>query len=144
MAHFVQLIRCEDAYRAGVSIVPAVQTHSAGKTAFEIQHGQSIWDYYQTPEGAAARDRLNKAMIAAEPMLHGSLIYSYNWTKHGEATTVVDVGGGIGGAAIELTRRFPEIKVIIQDRASVLEDAPKVHLLIPQCHFPPLIHPPSQ
>ncbi|KAK0204606.1 S-adenosyl-L-methionine-dependent methyltransferase [Desarmillaria ectypa] len=116
---------CDDAYHAGVHIVPAVKTEGASKTPFEILRGTSIWEYYQTPDGAAARERLNRAMIGAEPLLHGSLIYGYDWTKHGEEATIIDVGGGIGGAGIEFTRRFPKIKVIIQDRASVLEAAPK-------------------
>lgn len=106
--------------------MPAVRADNGGKSAFDIDQGMSIWEYYQTPAGAPARDRLNKAMVAAEPLLHGSLIYNYDWTKHGEEFTMIDVGGGIGGAAIEFTRRFPKLKVIIQDRGSVLEDAPKV------------------
>lgn len=112
--------------------MPAVRADNGGKTAFDICHGMSIWEYYQTPVGTPARERLNKAMVAAEPLLHGSLIYNYDWTKHGEEVTMIDVGGGIGGAAIEFTRRFPKLKVIIQDRGSVLEDAPKVRGFVSQ------------
>jgi len=65
-------------------------------------------------------------MVGAEPILHGGLIYDYDWTKHGESATIVDVGAGMGGAAIELTRRFPKLKVIMQDKPEVIESAKKV------------------
>lgn len=68
-------------------------------------------------------------MVGAEPILHGGLIYDYDWTKHGESATIVDVGAGMGGAAIELTRRFPKLRIIMQDKPEVIESARKVRLL---------------
>jgi len=65
-------------------------------------------------------------MVGAEPILHGGLIYDYDWTGHGESATIVDVGAGMGGAAIELTRRFPKLRVIMQDKPEVIESAKKV------------------
>ena len=89
----------------------------------------SMWDYFSRPEGAVARERGNRAMVGAEPILHGGLIYDYDWTKHGESATIVDVGAGMGGAAIELTRRFPNLRVIMQDKSEVIESARKVCVL---------------
>jgi len=86
----------------------------------------TIWEWFKTPESTLARDRTNKAMVGAEGFLHGALIYDYDWEKHGQQATIVDVGGGVGGAAIELSRRFPKIKIVLQDRSSVIEAAPKV------------------
>ena len=65
-------------------------------------------------------------MVGAEPILHGGLIYDYDWTKHGESATIVDVGAGMGGAAIELARRFPKLRIIMQDKPEVIESAKKV------------------
>ena len=76
-----------------------------------------------------ARERGNRAMVGAEPILHGGLIYDYDWAKHGDAATIVDVGAGMGGAAIELTRRFPKLRIIMQDKPEVVESAKKVCLL---------------
>lgn len=76
-----------------------------------------------------ARERGNRAMVGAEPILHGGLIYDYDWTKHGESATIVDVGAGMGGAAIELTRRFPKLKIVMEDKPEVIESARKVRLL---------------
>jgi len=115
----------DDAYRAAISLVPSIKVENSHKPAFDHYHGKTLWEWHKTPEGAQSRERTNQTMVGAEPMLHGSLIYDYDWLQHGEDFTIVDVGGGVGGAAIEFTRRFPKIKVIIQDQPSVLESAPK-------------------
>jgi len=65
----------------------------------------TIWEWFKTPESALARDRTNKAMVGAKGFLHGALIYNYDWERHGREATIVDVGGGVGGASIELVRR---------------------------------------
>lgn len=88
----------------------------------------SLWDYFSRPEGTVARERGNRAMVGAEPILHGGLIYDYDWEIHGEATTIVDVGSGVGGAAIELARRFPKMRIIMQDKPEVIKSARKVRL----------------
>ena len=103
-----------------------VKLTSEKKCPFELEHGMTIWEWFKTPDSALARDRTNKAMVGAEGFLHGALIYDYDWEKHGREATIVDVGGGVGGASIELARRFPKIKIVLQDRASVIEAAPKV------------------
>ncbi|OTA52207.1 S-adenosyl-L-methionine-dependent methyltransferase [Hypoxylon sp. EC38] len=46
----------------------------------------------------------------------------YPWASLGSAT-IVDVGGGVGGFALQLLRLYPELRVVIQDRAPVLEQA---------------------
>ena len=120
------LPRADDAYKAGVHIVDGVKFASEKKCPFELEHGMTIWEWFKHPESALARDRTNKAMVGAEGFLHGALIYDYDWEKHGQEATIVDVGGGVGGASIELVRRFPKIKIVLQDRPSVIEAAPKV------------------
>ena len=97
---------------------------------FEIHQGISIYEYFKTPEGAQSREWGNRNMVAAEPILHGGLVYDYDWTKHGESVTIVDVGSGIGGSAIELTRRFPRIKMVLQDTPAVIESAVKACLCL--------------
>jgi len=121
--------RSDDGYRSADSTLKAFQPENANKSIFEVHHGISLWDHFGRPEGAVARERGNRAMVGAEPILHGGLIYDYDWTKHGESATIVDVGAGMGGAAIELTRRFPELRIIMQDKPEVIESARKVCLL---------------
>lgn len=121
--------RSDDGYRSANSALKAFRPENANKSIFEVHHGMSLWDYFSNPEGVVARERGNRAMVGAEPILHGGLIYDYDWTKHGESAAIVDVGSGVGGAAIELTRRFPKLKVIMQDKPEVIESARKVCLI---------------
>jgi len=120
--------RSDDGYRSADSTLKAFRLENAKKSIWEVHHGITLWDYFGRPEGAVARERGNRAMVGAEPILHGGLIYDYDWTKHGESATIVDVGSGMGGAAIELTRRFPKLRVIMQDKPEVIESAKKVCL----------------
>ncbi|KAF9646659.1 S-adenosyl-L-methionine-dependent methyltransferase [Thelephora ganbajun] len=113
----------DDGYRSADSTLKAFRPENANKSIFEVHHGMSLWDYFGRPEGAVARERGNRAMVGAEPILHGGLIYDYDWAKHGESATIVDVGAGMGGAAIELTRRFPKLRIIMQDKPEVIESA---------------------
>ena len=126
MSSTVCLNRSDDGYRSADSTLKAFRPENANKSIFEVHHGISLWDYFGRPEGAIARERGNRAMVGAEPILHGGLIYDYDWTKHGESATIVDVGAGMGGAAIELTRRFPKLRIIMQDKPEVIESAKKV------------------
>ena len=118
--------RSDDGYRSADSTLKAFRPENANKSIFQVHHGMSLWDYFGRPEGAVARERGNRAMVGAEPILHGGLIYDYDWTKHGESAMIVDVGAGMGGAAIELTRRFPKLRIIMQDKPEVIESATKV------------------
>jgi len=40
--------------------------------------------------------------------------------------TVVDVGGGIGTQSLIIAQEYPDLKLVIQDLPSVIEDAKKV------------------
>ncbi|KAL9034022.1 MAG: hypothetical protein Q9214_007235, partial [Letrouitia sp. 1 TL-2023] len=50
--------------------------------------------------------------------------YDYPWAELGEAT-VVDVGGGVGGFAIQLSQLYPKLKFVIQDRGPAVEQGQK-------------------
>jgi hypothetical protein len=45
----------------------------------------------------------------------------YDWASLG-AVKIVHVGGALGQAAIELTKNFPNITVVVQDSAAMLGD----------------------
>lgn len=40
--------------------------------------------------------------------------------------TVVDVGGGLGSTSTVLTKAYPNLKIILQDRPTIIDDAKKV------------------
>ncbi|KAI9878311.1 MAG: hypothetical protein M1830_001292 [Pleopsidium flavum] len=59
-------------------------------------------------------------MVGVGRVSSTALIYDYPWASLGKGT-VVDVGGGVGGFALELAKQYQELKFVIQDRAEVIE-----------------------
>jgi hypothetical protein len=49
----------------------------------------------------------------------------FPWDSLGSAL-VVDVGGGVGGFSLQLSKQQPQLKFVLQDRAPVLEQAETV------------------
>ncbi|KAI5865030.1 S-adenosyl-L-methionine-dependent methyltransferase [Durotheca rogersii] len=62
------------------------------------------------------------AMLGGGKVLGQAHLYDYPWASLGTAT-VVDVGGGVGGFSIQLSRIYPKLNFIVQDRAPVLKQA---------------------
>ena len=50
----------------------------------------------------------------------------YDWEHLPEGSLVVDVGGGVGSQSLTLAQHHPQLRFVIQDRESVLEDATDV------------------
>ncbi|KAJ9634423.1 hypothetical protein H2204_006248 [Knufia peltigerae] len=55
-----------------------------------------------------------------------SCIEDYPWIDLSDEATIVDVGGGIGTICMQLHCTHPNIKVIVQDKAPVVEQAASV------------------
>ena len=52
----------------------------------------------------------------------GPQVYkTFDWKKLGPKGTLVDVGGGEGAAAYDISTHLPEWKVVVQDRAEVVQ-----------------------
>ena len=49
-----------------------------------------------------------------------------DWSKLDPGSLVVDVGGGVGSQSLALSKVFPDLKFIVQDRDKIIEDARKV------------------
>ncbi|KAL9038899.1 MAG: hypothetical protein Q9180_002852 [Flavoplaca navasiana] len=62
------------------------------------------------------------AMVGGGRIFGAAHPYDYPWSSLGEAT-VVDVGGGLGGFDIQLSRLYPKLKFVVQDRGPVLQRA---------------------
>jgi len=54
-----------------------------------------------------------------------NLLGKFDWSDIPIGGTVVDVGGGIGTVSMALTKMQPQLKLVVQDRASVVVDGPK-------------------
>ncbi|GFF50688.1 sterigmatocystin 8-O-methyltransferase [Aspergillus udagawae] len=62
------------------------------------------------------------AMFAGGLVFGGAHLYDYPWKSLGKAQ-IVDVGGGVGGFCIQLSRLYPELNFVVQDRAPALKQA---------------------
>jgi hypothetical protein len=103
------------------------------RTAFNVAMGMDtpLFEWMNTaPEGPEYSRRFGLAMTAIgrissrptrEPSLPG-LLEEFPWGELGECT-VVDVGGSRGADGTSLARRFPNVSVVVQDRASMMEGA---------------------
>ena len=130
-----------------VDETPWQEAHGTSKTRWDwleekvpyekLANGGSGYPGY--PDTKAALKGAKKGDLVERPehkvfslaMLGGGMVYGaahpydYPWEQLGDAT-VVDVGGGVGGFDIQLSRLYPKLKFIVQDRGPGLQHAEKV------------------
>ena len=53
----------------------------------------------------------------------------YTWGQLPEGSLIVDVGGGLGSKSLVLAKHHPQLRIIVQDRGAVVQDAVKVCVL---------------
>ncbi|KNZ61772.1 uncharacterized protein VP01_135g8 [Puccinia sorghi] len=88
------------------------------------QPGCDFFQFLATSEDGHRAGRFGKAMFE---MTHanvgtGPQVYkTFDWKKLGPKGTLVDVGGGEGAAAYDITTHLPEWEVVVQDRAEVVQ-----------------------
>jgi len=85
----------------------------------------SMFDWLETPNNELRRERFGKAMDVAQHYINPELILQeFDWTAL-SGQRVVDVGGGIGSTSAVLAKNFPNLKIVVQDRPEIIEDAKK-------------------
>ncbi|KAF7362381.1 O-methyltransferase gedA [Mycena venus] len=82
--------------------------------------GKTYWDY--NDENTERHDMFATAMAGSAQTNLWALLTDYPWDKLGKAT-IVDVGGGIGGLSLPLSKKYGDLSVVIQDRESVIAQA---------------------
>ncbi|KAJ7151574.1 S-adenosyl-L-methionine-dependent methyltransferase [Mycena filopes] len=88
---------------------------SSHASAFKRAHGCTVFQFY----GA----RFNRAMRGIGNVTgEGMLAKGYPWGLLPKDTIVCDVGGGKGQATLELLNAFPQLRIVVQDLPSVIED----------------------
>jgi ubiquinone/menaquinone biosynthesis C-methylase UbiE len=50
----------------------------------------------------------------------------YDWEHLPQGSLVVDVGGGVGSQSFTLAKHHPQLRLVVQDRESVVGDAIEV------------------
>ncbi|PHH68802.1 hypothetical protein CDD82_266 [Ophiocordyceps australis] len=96
--------------------VLAQDSGSGRKTAFQVAYDTdlSVYDYWKHVRPDWGK-RAAKAFSSNVNNLEQYLAL-YPWAKEEDGALVVDVGGGIGGATLPIVRRFPKLRVKVQDR----------------------------
>ncbi|OAL70068.1 hypothetical protein A7D00_5597 [Trichophyton violaceum] len=119
----------EELSPAGAKFAKALEKWPASEepneTGFSLAHNitGSIYDVLAENPDRAARFSSAMKMMTSRPAFDVSYGTDYyNWKSLGEAQ-VVDVGGARGHFAMALTRRYSQLRVVVQDMAKVIESA---------------------
>ncbi|KDQ12506.1 hypothetical protein BOTBODRAFT_134671 [Botryobasidium botryosum FD-172 SS1] len=111
------------------------QLFDVDQTAFQEAVGTKLprWEWLeeQVPQADGTLGPRPELKIFGLAMLGGGrvygppLIHDFPWASLG-SKTVVDVGGGVGGLSLGLAKTYPDLKFVVQDRASVLVQGKEV------------------
>lgn len=84
---------------------------------------ETIWDFFDTPAQKDRRHRFGAAMKGVatfQPM--EVTIKGFDWGSLKDGSIVVDVGGGIGTLSMAMAKKYPHLKLVVQDRGPVTKD----------------------
>ncbi|XP_015693527.1 acetylserotonin O-methyltransferase 1-like [Oryza brachyantha] len=95
----------------------------AGGTLFKMAHGvTSPWELAR--EDGAYNTVLNKASAADTTLVMDVALRGRGGDVFRGLTSLVDVGGGYGTAAVAIARAFPHVKCTVMDLQQVISEAP--------------------
>ncbi|XXH01905.1 hypothetical protein Hte_008267 [Hypoxylon texense] len=75
--------------------------------------GNRVGDLVHRPE----LQIFGRAMVGGGKVSGAAHVFDYPWGELGDAT-VVDIGGGIGGFPLQLSKLYPKLSFVVQDRAA--------------------------
>jgi hypothetical protein len=111
------LVMCSEEwhYDSWAHFLTSVKT---GKTPFEVQHGMSLFQYFeQNPE---AGEIFNSAMAGGSARSTAAVAASYDFSRF---TTLVDIGGGVGTLVATLLKQYPQMRGVLFERPHVIAGA---------------------
>ncbi|KAJ7174961.1 O-methyltransferase [Mycena crocata] len=88
---------------------------------------EALYYFFQRPENLSKLKRFGLAMqgtAASEPP--GTIFQGFDWATLPQGSVIVDVGGGIGHSSLTIVKRYPTLRVVVQDLAHTIDEA-KVH-----------------
>ena len=92
-----------------------------GPCPFTLRHGITFWE--KSERDHAANASFNNSMAADSHFLMQVALKEFSEIFHGMGS-LVDVGGGVGGAAISIAAAFPCMKCSVLDLPHVVAKAP--------------------
>ena len=94
-----------------------------GKCPYALMHGVTLWEMCGSNDGMNAS--LNNAMAADSRFLMRMVMEECGGIFRG-INSLVDVAGGVGGAAATIAAAFPSLKCTVLDLPHVVTKAPSV------------------
>ncbi|TVY21688.1 O-methyltransferase aurJ [Lachnellula arida] len=121
-------VSCEEMWAPTTKVVDALVKWPASaeptETAFNLASGVEKSFFQELGSSPERIERFSRAMglFKVMPGFETSLVTEATlW--HSGTRTVVDVGGADGAVAYELARKFPSMRIIVQDLPNVVENA---------------------
>ncbi|KAF8196214.1 hypothetical protein K438DRAFT_1760392 [Mycena galopus ATCC 62051] len=84
-----------------------------------------LFSWLELPENRVRFRRFGMAMEASRrifPPTSGLAVKRFNWSSLPENTLIVDVGAGIGSISFGIAKANPQLRFVIQDKASVIQE----------------------
>ncbi|KAL6609661.1 hypothetical protein ACP70R_039631 [Stipagrostis hirtigluma subsp. patula] len=98
-----------------------MQNELPDQSLFEMKHGQTVWEFAdQNPAFGALG---NGGMVADSNFVMEIVVKDCGDVFQG-VSSLVDVAGGLGGAAQTIAKAFPHVKCSVLDLPHVVADAP--------------------
>ncbi|KAJ6605378.1 O-methyltransferase [Mycena vulgaris] len=83
-----------------------------------------LFDWYDLPENAHLKRRFSFAMACSTKLEPPeAILRGFKWAELPADSVIVDLGGGVGSTAFVIAKAVPRVKLVVQDRSSVIEDA---------------------
>ncbi|TFK38230.1 S-adenosyl-L-methionine-dependent methyltransferase [Crucibulum laeve] len=104
-------------------------SYSPSQCAFTrfTKYPKPMFEYFEgldSPEGARRGARFGLGMMAwGSATEAGAVITEFPWAELGKGATVCDVGGGIGNITMQLAKKYPTLKLILQDLPERIQQA---------------------
>ncbi|KAK7026519.1 hypothetical protein VNI00_015599 [Paramarasmius palmivorus] len=105
------------------------ETYKADKravheTAFYHATGHALFDWHRLPENEEKGERFNRAMVAwGDVYGKGFFAKAYPWKNFSSNLVICDIAGGNGHVTMDLLKKNPQFKIVLQDQAQVVDQA---------------------
>ncbi|KAJ6603387.1 O-methyltransferase, partial [Mycena vulgaris] len=114
----------EGSFRASAYLAETVLQPDLQKLPYNLAFNidEEHWKLLQRPENTYKRERFAigmRGMAASDPP--ELILQGFNWGLLPSGSVVVDCGGGIGHASLTIARKHPELRIITQDFAAVVD-----------------------
>ncbi|XP_062232611.1 O-methyltransferase ZRP4-like [Phragmites australis] len=99
------------------------QRELPGPSLFEMKHGQSLWDFIN--QNSAFCALVDGGMVSDSSFIMDIVIKEHDDVFQG-ISSLIDVVGGLGGAAQAIAKAFPHVNCSVLDLPLVIASAPAI------------------